>query len=91
MLRLSMTYETITAESAENGYIDETGFVFENVPHTARELARYITRSGFTDPSDSHGMPRWLTRYGDADYATGVTENRSIHTGRDPQSQKGLG
>ena len=45
MMRLSMTYETVTEESAENGDTEETGFIFENVPHTARELARYITRA----------------------------------------------
>lgn len=88
MLRLSMTYETVTYESAENGDFEEIGFVFENVPHTARELARYITRGGFTYPSDSHGTPRWLTCYGEADYRTGVTESRNLHPGRDPQSQK---
>lgn len=89
MLRLSMTYETVSEESAKkNGDTEETGFIFENVPHTARELARYITRAGFTEPSDSHGRPRWLTCYGVADYRTGVTENRSLHPGRDPQSQK---
>ena len=88
MLRLSMTFEAVTDESAENGDTEETGFVFENVPHTARELARYITRHGFTEPSNSHGTPPWLTCYGEADYITGVTENRSIHPGRDSQSQK---
>lgn len=88
MLRLSMTFETLSEESVVNGDTEDTGFVFENVPHTARELARYITRAGFTEPSDSHGLPRWLTYYGEADYSTGVTENRSLHPGRDPQSQK---
>ena len=83
-----MTFETLSEESVENGDTEETGFIFENVPHTARELARYITRHGFTEPSDSHGMPRWLSCTGYPDYLTGVTENRSIHPGRDTQSQK---
>ena len=88
MLRLSMTFETLSEESVVNGDTEDTGFVFENVPHTARELARYITRHGFTEPSDSHGTPQWLTCYGEADYRTGVTESRNLHPGRDTQSQK---
>ena len=88
MLQLSMTYETITPESAEDGDVSEWGFVFEACDCTARELAKYITREGFTEPSDSRGVPRWLTVYGDADYRTGEVENRSIHPGDDAQSQR---
>lgn len=83
MLKLSMTYEIITPESAE-----ETGFVFEMAECTARELADYIRRVGFTSPSCSHGVPSWLTCYGDMDPETGEVENRSLHPGRDKQSQR---
>lgn len=88
MMQLAMSYETITPESAENGEADDMGFVFEARDCSARELARYITRGGFTEPSDSHGIPRWLTSYGEVDYRTGETQNRSIHPGTDPQSQR---
>jgi hypothetical protein len=88
MLQLAMTYETITPESAENGESEDHGFVFEACDCGARELMRYIQRDGFTEPSDSHGVPRWLTMYGDADYRTGEVENRSIHPGADSQSQR---
>ena len=88
MLKLSMTYEIITPESAENGEAEESGFVFENEECTARELARYIEREGFTEPSCSHGVPQWLTCYGSQGYETGEYENRSIHPGRDKQSQR---
>ena len=88
MLKLSMTYEIITPVSAENGEVEETGFVFKDEEHEARELARYIKREGFTVPSDSRGVPRWLTCYGEMDYRTGEVENRSIHPGRDKQSQR---
>lgn len=88
MLKLSMTYEIITPESAENGEAEEMGFVFESCDCGARELARLIQRDGFTVPSCSHGVPRWLTSYGEMCYRTGETENRSIHPGSDPQSQK---
>jgi hypothetical protein len=88
MLQLSMTYETITEESAENGDSADNGFVLEACDCGARELAQYITREGFNEPSDSRGIPRWLTAYGEADYRTGEVENRSIHPGADAQSQK---
>lgn len=88
MLKISMTYETITPESAEMGDAEDRGFVFENSECLAHELFSYITRDGFCEPSDSHGVPRWLTAYGDADYRTGEVENRSIHPGDDAQSQR---
>lgn len=88
MLQLSMTYETVTPESAESGQASECGFVFEDCDCGARELARYITHDGFTNPSDSHGVPAWLSTEPETDYMTGETETRSIHPGRDPQSQK---
>lgn len=88
MLQLSMTYETITPESAEEGGAADRGFVFEPCDCTARELADYIRREGFTEPSCSHGTPDLLTAYGDTDPHTGAVENRSIHPGRDAQSQK---
>ena len=83
-----MTYETVTHASAENGDFEDTGFVFEYTEHSAHELARLITRKGFTEPSESNGVPRWLTCHGEPDYRTGTVENRSIHPGRDIQSQK---
>ena len=89
MLKLSMTYEIITPESAENGEAEEIGFVFEGEECTAKELAHYIERYGFTEPSESSGVPRWLTseKYRE-DYRTWEVENRSIHPGRDKQSQR---
>ena len=88
MLQLSMTYETVTPESAEHGEADDSGFVFEPCDCSARELARYTTHDGFTVRSCSHGVPRWLSTDPETDYMTGETETRSIHPGTDKQSQK---
>ena len=88
MMKLAMTYEIVTPESAENGEVDDSGFVFESCDCSARELARYITRDGFTVPSESSGVPRWLSTNPETDYVTGETETRSIHPGKDAQSQK---
>ena len=88
MLKLSMTYEIITEKSAENGDVEESGFVFEDVEYTATDLLHEISHNEFTSPSDCRGTPRWLTYYGEMDYITGEYENRSIHPGQDKQSQK---
>ena len=88
MLKLSMTYEIVTPESAEHGDTAESGFEFEAYPHTARDLANLIKYDGFTNPSDSHGVPRWLSDNGYIDPYTGHTTTKSIRPGRDAQSQR---
>ena len=88
MLQIAMTYEIVTPESAEDGEAADSGFVFEACDCTARELLAYIQREGFNVPSDSPGIPGWLSTDSEMDYSTGETETRSIHPGRDPQSQK---
>lgn len=88
MLRLSMTYEIVTEESAEDGDAAERGFEFQDAECSARELARYIEKDGFAVPSCSRGVPRWLSQEPKRDYMTGETSTRSIHPGRDAQSQK---
>lgn len=88
MLRLSMTYQIVTPESAETGDFADSGFIFADAEVSARELARYIMREGFTWPDCSHGMPRWLSTEPYTEPFTGETETRSIHPSRDPQSQK---
>lgn len=89
MLKISMTYEIVTPESAENGESAESGFVFDSAECTAHDLADYIKKDGFVVPSQSHGVPRWLSTPGeDVDPFTGEVETRSIHPGKDAQSQK---
>lgn len=89
MLQIAMTYEIFTEESAELGDAEERGFTFEHSDCSARELAAYIKKDGFNQPSDSRGVPQWLTcdeyRH---DYGTGETESRSIRPGADAQSQR---
>lgn len=88
MLKISMTYEIITEDSAAEGEAEETGFVFEDVEYSPTDLLREITHNGFTEPSCSAGIPHWITCHGDMDYKTGEYENRSIHPGQDKQSKK---
>lgn len=85
---LSQTYEIVTHESAEHGDIAESGFEWENIPHTFREVVDLILDGGFIHPSDSYGTPRWLTTEADQDFTTGEYESKSLHPGGDARSQR---
>jgi hypothetical protein len=76
----NVTYETITPESAEYGDTESAGFLFENV-----SLREAIDAMGYPgDGCEANECPvndpRWITAYRvNEDYATGETENRSLH------------
>ncbi len=76
----SVTFETITLESAEHGDAETRGYVVQDVG-----LREAIDELGYGNggieancyPVD---MPRWFTAYGVREcYRTGETENRSLH------------
>lgn len=83
MIYLTKTFEVVTPESAENGEAEETGFTFKNEPHTFREAVELIRKGGFVHPSESQGVPRWLSCEAEPDYRTGAETTYSIHPGRD--------
>ena len=85
---LSATYEIVTEESAESGEFAECGFLWEDVPHTFREIVDVIESGGFIYPSCSHGAPNWLSSEPEIDYTTGESETRSIHPGKGARSQR---
>ena len=88
---LSQTYEIVTNESAEHGDIAESGFEWENVPHTFREVVELIQREGFSNQQCSQGVPRWLTTDVIQDRAfveDGVHRTLSLHPGKDARSQR---
>lgn len=92
--RITITYETITPESAEQGdaedrgWIDEEGesmladeFDLEEGLTVVDKAVAFLKKNYATEPSSSHfddGV--WYTAYDyDHDYETGATENRSYH------------
>ena len=85
---LSVTYQIVTEESAEQGEAAESGFLWEDVPHTLREIIDAIESGGFIHPSCSSGVPNCLSSEPEIDYYTGETEIRSIHPGRGKRSQR---
>jgi len=82
MILVSMTYQTFTPESIEDGEAAEQGFVFEDQPYTFRELLHLIRSEGFNAVSCSPatGEPHeWLDTYTDTDYQTGEETINSLH------------
>ena len=78
MQTFNVTYEIITPESAENGDVEEQGFVVENV--TFREALDAFGSWGHVEADCCPvRSPTWFTGYGDVDCMTGGTENRSLH------------
>ncbi len=75
---LSQTYEIVTEESAESGMAAESGFDWEDCPHTFRETVDLIKDGGFIYPSCSHGVPGWLSTEAEMDMYTGEYETKAF-------------
>jgi hypothetical protein len=82
----SVTYETVTEESAEQGDFEEIGFYSQNV--SLRDAIKDVmsTRTNRVDgveriePSDSRvEHARWITVHNGMEYETGARESRSLH------------
>ena len=88
MIKLSKTFEIVTEGSAENGEAAESGFDWEAVDHTFKDLCDILNDGEFINPSESSGCPRWLSSDSVQDMHTGEYETKSLHPGSDRQSQK---
>lgn len=79
-----LSYARTTPESAENGDYSDCGILADGL--TLREALH--TFGNFADEADNSPLsrrcpPRWFTRYrGTVDYATGETEELSLHLPR---------
>jgi hypothetical protein len=79
-MRFSQTYEVITDESAEHGDAEERGYDWQNSDETFRDLVRRLSYDyAHCERSDSHGVPRWITAYGERDMHDGSFRNVSLH------------
>lgn len=81
MNAFSITYETITHESAEYGDAEDSGFVDEGLTlREAMDALRWYRGSHVEADSYPLARPRWFTFYEvETDYATGETKNVSLH------------
>jgi hypothetical protein len=78
------TYDVVTPESAEEGDVEESGWVFEPVMMSLRDTVREIENLGAFEP-DSWPMRMTGTRIslyqvdGDVDYGTGAETREALH------------
>lgn len=80
-MRFSVTFETVTPESAEHGDTADAGFVVQGVGlRAALDEFGYWADGGIEASCSDIEDARWLTAYRTReDFATGEVENRSIH------------
>ena len=86
MAAFNVTYEIVTPESAENGDVDESGFIAENV--SLRDALALVSetrtsRVGGVECSECDSSPcshpRWITVMNGMEFETGAQESRSLH------------
>lgn len=77
--RFSITYETITQESAEDGEAESQGYIAESL--TLRDAFNALRFDGYAQEADCWPClrPRWLTFGADVDYRAGAETSKSIH------------
>lgn len=83
MIDVCRTYETWTYGAAEAGETDDRGFVWENYPHTFRELVGLMEEHYHPScwPMQDSGRV-WFSSDDDEDYTTGELTRHSIHLSR---------
>ncbi|OJB45886.1 hypothetical protein BGV57_03160 [Burkholderia ubonensis] len=84
-MKFHRTYEVITAESAEQGDAEETGFDWQDVSYTFKELVQLLSfEYAGAEPSDYPSPnPRWITSHGERDHRDGSFRNISLHPAND--------
>lgn len=83
---LNGTYEVWDEESLEIGETDDSGFLFEDQPHTFEELVRLLEGLSPSDPS--RPASGWFTELGGME-PDGCVRNKSYHLCRG-QSQEAI-
>jgi hypothetical protein len=77
--RFAVTFEIITAKSAEHGDAEERGHVEESA--TLRDALKAARGAGVEsiETDSSHGPARWITITAGQDFETGAYESRALH------------
>jgi hypothetical protein len=80
MILLSKTYETWDEDALECGETDESGYEWEDVAYTFKELVYLIKSDGFTNASDYPAYENsWLYTEPDKDFRTGEETTYGLH------------
>ena len=90
-LEFSVTYTTVTPESAEYGDFEDSGFEIESITFDYfAELVGYLESNGFRNWSDSSNTGWLSTDYEVEDYETMEEKQLSIHS-QNQRAQRYLG
>lgn len=91
MLLISKTYSEVTPESAENGELSDTGFVFKDEPFSFRELVDELRNYSCMSSCPSDGATsEWASTHMETvDYTTGTDREESLHFSRKNPARAG--
>lgn len=67
---ISLTYTTITPESAEHGDFEESGFIIESVTCTLKEISGLVRNYGINSRGQNDLTTWWESDYYMEDYET---------------------
>ena len=84
MILIDRTFETVSAESAKEGEIADSGFITINERFSFRELVAAMRSYSFTSCSPASGeIYEWLETEPEQDYLTGEYRSEALHYSRD--------
>jgi hypothetical protein len=92
-VRIRITYEIVTYESAEHGDAEERGWIDqEGETYTVREAVKFLESEGISEGSCSPIYPSdvghcWLIGNERENYRTGAQTTRSYHIDGDPRAK----
>lgn len=75
------TYAVWTEESVEHGEAEESGFDWEDMPHSFKDLVHLLKRNYCG--AEACKNPRWITAHGDPDLFDGSRRDISLHPAND--------
>lgn len=87
--KITITFSTVTPESAENGEHADAGVFRDLEAYEPRELFDLMRREGFNYPADTSAAPRWIsTECATVNYRTGEARELSMHPAADRDSMR---
>lgn len=87
---VSVTYSTVTPESAEEGDFADTGFVVEPEPATLEDVMSYAEEYGILPRTPGDWTDWWDSGFHVTDYGTGEETEYGLHVRRikDPKGTR---
>jgi hypothetical protein len=88
MILINKTYSECTPESAENGELSDSGFIWEDAECTFRELVGYFREHTECSDYPAHSGAWFSSGFSVDDYGTGLESETAIHFSRSNPAYK---